>query len=73
MITPEGGLAKHQENPRPRALERKSRKKKKPEWANFAANKIREAPVGADDIWAFVRKMAEYQRDEINRIAGYAL
>jgi hypothetical protein len=48
-------------------------KKKKPEWANFAANKIREVPVGTDDIWAFVRKMAEFQRDEINRLGGYAL
>ncbi len=48
-------------------------KRKKPERANFAANKIREAPVGTDDIWAFVRRMAEYQRHEIDRIAGYAL
>ncbi|HEV3438663.1 MAG TPA: TOPRIM nucleotidyl transferase/hydrolase domain-containing protein [Gemmata sp.] len=48
-------------------------KKKKPERANYAANRIREAPVGVDDIWAFVRKMAEYQRDEINRIGGYVL
>ncbi len=48
-------------------------KKKKPEWANAAANKIREAPVGTDDIWQFIRKMAEYQRDESNRMSGYAL
>jgi AAA domain, putative AbiEii toxin, Type IV TA system len=48
-------------------------KKKKPERANFMANKIRAAPLGTDDIWAFIRKMAEYQRDEINRIGGYAL
>jgi hypothetical protein len=48
-------------------------KKKKPERANFMANRIRETPVGADDIWAFIRRMAEYQRDEINRIGGYAL
>jgi hypothetical protein len=48
-------------------------KKKKPEWANFAANKIREAPIQNDDIWAFVRRTAEFQRDEINRLGGYAL
>jgi hypothetical protein len=48
-------------------------KKKKPERANFMANKIREVPLGTNDIWAFIRKMAEYQRDEINRIGGYAL
>jgi hypothetical protein len=50
-----------------------SKKKKKPARANFMANIIRETPVGADDIWAFIQKMAEYQRDEINRIGGYAL
>lgn len=48
-------------------------KKKKPERANFMANRIREAAAGTDDVWAFIRKMAEYQRDEINRISGYAL
>lgn len=48
-------------------------KKKKPEWANHAANKLREAMVGTDDIWAFVRKMADFQRDEISRLTGYAL
>lgn len=47
-------------------------KKKKAEWANYAANKIREAPVGTNDVWAFVRRMAEFQRDTINRLSGYA-
>jgi hypothetical protein len=47
-------------------------KKKEPERANLMATKIREAPIGTDDIWAFIRKMAEYQRHEINRIGGYA-
>jgi hypothetical protein len=48
-------------------------KKKKPERATYMANKIREAAVGSGDVWAFIGKMAEYQRDEINRIGGYAL
>ncbi len=48
-------------------------KKKKAEWANYSANKIREAPVGTDDVWAFVRRMAEFQQDTINRLSGYAL
>jgi hypothetical protein len=57
----------------PQLMDGAPSKKKKPERANFAANKIREASVGPNDIWAFIRKMAEYQRDEINRIGGYAL
>jgi hypothetical protein len=48
-------------------------KKKKAEWANHAANKLRDTPVGTDDVWAFVRRMAEFQRDAINRLSGYAL
>jgi SepF-like predicted cell division protein (DUF552 family) len=48
-------------------------KKKKAEWANFAANKLRDAPIGTDDVWAFVRRMAEFQRDTINRFSGYTL
>jgi hypothetical protein len=48
-------------------------KRKKAEWANYAANKLRNAPVGTHDIWAFVRRMAEFQRDTINRLSGYAL
>jgi hypothetical protein len=48
-------------------------KKNKPERANFMANRIRENPAGTDDVWAFIQKMAEYQRDEISRIGGYAL
>lgn len=48
-------------------------KQKKPDRANFMANKIRETPAKTGDIWEFVRKMGEYQRDEINRIGGYAL
>ncbi len=48
-------------------------KKKKAEWANYAANKLRDAPVGTDDVWAFVRRMAEFQRDTINRLSGYIL
>ncbi len=48
-------------------------KKKKAEWANYAANKLRDATVGTNNIWAFVRKMADFQRDMINRLSGYAL
>lgn len=48
-------------------------KKKKAEWANYAANKLRDAPIGTNDVWAFVRKMAEFQRDMINRLSGYTL
>jgi hypothetical protein len=46
-------------------------KKKKAEWANYAANKIREAPPGRDDVWDFVRQMASFQRDQGARLAGY--
>ncbi|MBI3099184.1 MAG: AAA family ATPase [Planctomycetes bacterium] len=45
-------------------------KKRKPEWANAAANRIREAAVGTDDIWAFIRQMGQFQRDEVLRLAG---
>jgi ABC-type Na+ transport system ATPase subunit NatA len=46
-------------------------KKKKAEWANFAANRIRETPSRSDDVWDFVRQMATFQRDEGARLAGY--
>ena len=48
-------------------------KKKKSEWANFAANRIREAPIENGDIWAFVRQMAQFQKDEATRLSGYIL
>jgi hypothetical protein len=48
-------------------------KKKKAEWANYPTNKIREAPVRTNDVWLFVRRMAEFQRDTINRLSGFAL
>ncbi len=48
-------------------------KKRKPEWANAAANKIREAALGADDVWAFIRQMAQFQQDESSRLSGYSL
>ena len=48
-------------------------KRKKPEWANIAANKIREAPVEDQDIWAFIRQMAQFQKDEASRISGYLI
>lgn len=48
-------------------------KRKKAEWANNAANKLRDAMIGTDDVWAFVRRMAEFQRDAINRLSGYSL
>lgn len=46
-------------------------KKRKAEWANYAANQIRETPVGQDDVWEFVRQMANFQRDLGARLAGY--
>jgi hypothetical protein len=46
-------------------------KKRKAEWANFAANCIREEPARMDDVWDFVRQMATFQRDEGARLAGY--
>jgi hypothetical protein len=46
-------------------------RKRKAEWANFAANRIRESPTSNEDIWEFVRQMACFQRDERSRLAGY--
>lgn len=46
-------------------------KKKKAEWANYAANRIRETPPQQNDVWDFVRQMASFQRDEGARLAGY--
>lgn len=46
-------------------------KRKKAEWANYAANRIRETAAGGDDIWDFVRQIASFQRDESIRLAGY--
>jgi hypothetical protein len=46
-------------------------KKKKAEWANYAANRIRETPPQRDGLWDFVRQMASFQRDEGARLAGY--
>lgn len=46
-------------------------RKRKAEWANFAANRIRESPTNNEDIWEFVRQMACFQRDERSRLAGY--
>jgi hypothetical protein len=46
-------------------------KTKKAEWANHAANRIREAPPDQGDIWDFVRQMATFQRNEGARLAGY--
>ncbi len=46
-------------------------KKKKAEWANYAANQIRETPSRQDDVWEFLRQMASFQRDEGARLAGY--
>lgn len=48
-------------------------KRKKPEWANTAANRIREASVEDGDIWAFIRQMAKFQKDEASRLSGYTV
>jgi hypothetical protein len=57
----------------PRLMAGGPSKKKKPEWANAAANRIREAPVGDEDVWAFIRQMAQFQRDEAARLSGYPI
>ena len=46
-------------------------KHKKAEWANYAANQLRQVPPSQDDIWEFVRKTAAFQQDEVARLAGY--
>ncbi len=46
-------------------------KKKKAEWANFAASQIRECQPRDDDVWDYIRKIAVFQRDEGARLAGY--
>ena len=46
-------------------------KKKKAEWANYAATQIRESPPDDDNIWKFVRSMSSFQQHEIKRIKGY--
>lgn len=46
-------------------------KKKKAEWANYAANRIRETPPRLDDVWEFIRQIASFQRDQGARLAGY--
>ncbi len=57
----------------PSLMEGGPSKRKKAEWANFAANKIREAPAGDDDIWSFIRQMAKFQTDEASRLSGYVV
>ena len=47
-------------------------KKNKAEWANKAAICIREAGSPKNDVWGFVRNVAEYQRDEASKLAGYS-
>ena len=46
-------------------------KKKKAEWANHAANQIREHALEQGDVWDFVRQIASFQGDEGARLAGY--
>ncbi len=46
-------------------------KKKKAEWANYAANQIRASASRRNDIWEFLRQIATFQRDEGARLAGY--
>jgi energy-coupling factor transporter ATP-binding protein EcfA2 len=46
-------------------------RKKKAEWANFAASRIRESAADPNDIWDFIRQMASFQRDAGARLAGY--
>lgn len=45
-------------------------KKRKAEWANEAAMRIREAPQRAPDLLRFMQEMAEYQAEEALRLAG---
>ena len=46
-------------------------KRRKAEWANYAANQIREAQPRADDVWDYIRKIGMFQQDEGARLAGY--
>ncbi|QDT79453.1 hypothetical protein Mal35_29110 [Gimesia maris] len=46
-------------------------KKKKAEWANYAAIQIRETNPRENDIWDFVCKIAMFQRDDGARLAVY--
>lgn len=46
-------------------------KKKKAEWANYAANQIRQAVPEQNDVWEFVRQMGRFQQHEGARLAGY--
>jgi hypothetical protein len=61
------------ENWVPRLTANGPSKRKKPEWANAAANRIREAPAENEDIWAFIRQMAQFQKDEASRLSGYSI
>ena len=46
-------------------------KKKKADWANFAASQIRECQPRDNDVWDYIRKIAMFHRDEGARLAGY--
>ncbi len=46
-------------------------KRKKAEWANWAASRIRLLPATQGDIWEFVRQTATYQMNEASRLGGY--
>jgi hypothetical protein len=58
------------ENWVPTLMEDGPSKNKKSEWATAAANKIREAPVQADDIWGFITQMGGFHKDEARRLNG---
>lgn len=46
-------------------------RRKKADWANYAALRIRETDVRDNDVWDFIRQMANFQRNEGARLAGY--
>ncbi len=48
-------------------------RKKKAEWANYAANQIRESPSQEGDVWEFVKSMAFFQEHESSRLMGYSV
>jgi ABC-type cobalamin/Fe3+-siderophores transport system ATPase subunit len=48
-------------------------KRKKAEWANEAAIRIRNGTSNSGDVWSFVESMVMYQQDEARRYAGYPI
>ena len=46
---------------------------KKPEWANEAAQVIRDTPPEAGGIWGFLRAVLRFQKDQARNYGGYPI